>query len=153
MMVGRIEIPHGIRVRIGGLALAALPDECCGILLGEGAGELAIVLDAHSVENTHSGDRGRFYAIGPEALLAAHRVARDEGLEVVGFFHSHPSGDARPSVHDRDTAWPAMSYLIISVGGGGIRELRCWRLGDDGREFVEEEILYAHRPIRRDEVH
>ena len=73
-------------------------------------------------------------------MLAAHKEARSLGLDVVGYYHSHPDHPARPSEFDREHAWPGMSYLIVSVEKRQVVEARSWRLADD-REGYDEEII------------
>ncbi len=86
------------------------------------------------------------YRIDERLLLETHRSARAEGLEVVGYYHSHPDGPAVPSRLDRERAHPGLSYLIAEVRRGSVRELASWRLpmddevGGPGEEFLEESI-------------
>jgi proteasome lid subunit RPN8/RPN11 len=124
-------------------AEAAYPEECCGILVGEraavrpdGGGDSRVVR-ALPAENVHQ-DRRRRFAIAPEDLLAAQRAARAEGLDLVGYYHSHPDHPPRPSAADRRDAWPGVSYLIVAVGGGAAGEARSWRLDPGDGAFVEE---------------
>ena len=37
------------------------------------------------------------------------------GLDLLGFYHSHPDHPAQPSQFDLDHAWPSFSYVIVSV--------------------------------------
>lgn len=113
------------------------------MLYGRREGGVPIVHAARRIENSADGDRSRRFAIAPEALFDEHRAAHEEGLEVVGYYHSHPSGDGRPSVRDLETAWPSVSYLIVAPRDGASTVVRSWRLREDGRAFDEEEILYA----------
>ena len=129
---------------IGRHAAMTSPEECCGVLIGRSMHETTLVERVLSVGNASPGDRQeryRRYQIPPETVLAAHKEARALGLEVVGYYHSHPDGPARPSEADRENAWPGVSYLIVSVKGRQVVETRSWRLGDMG--FEEEEIDQA----------
>jgi proteasome lid subunit RPN8/RPN11 len=119
------------------------PEECCGVLLGRtraGAGGRQI-LEARPAANARKAERARRYLIGPEAVLRAEDEALERGLEVVGFFHSHPDHPAVPSEVDREHAWPWYSYLILSVHRGVPSEARAWRLEDDRSGFREEGLL------------
>jgi proteasome lid subunit RPN8/RPN11 len=89
---------------------------------------------------SEDGAGARRFRIVPELLLRAHREARARGLEVVGFYHSHPDAEARPSTLDREHAWPGYSYLIVGVVGGRPRELRSWRMEALGGTFGEEAV-------------
>jgi proteasome lid subunit RPN8/RPN11 len=73
-------------------------------------------------------------------VLAANKEARALGLDVGGYYHSHPDHPARPSEFDRDHAWPGLSYVIVSVEGGKEKDTQSWRLSDD-RERFEEEVI------------
>jgi proteasome lid subunit RPN8/RPN11 len=78
--------------------------------------------------------------INPETVLAAHKEARSLGLDIVGYYHSHPDHPAQPSDFDREHAWPGLSYLIVSVQGGKVAEARSWRLTDERDRYEEETV-------------
>jgi proteasome lid subunit RPN8/RPN11 len=132
---------------VGRHAAMTAPEECCGVLIGRSIQGTTMVERVLLVGNASPGDRQnqyrrhRRYQIPPETVLAAHKEARALGLEVVGYYHSHPDSPARPSEADRENAWPGMSSLIVSLNGRQIAEVRSWRLGDTG--FEEEEIDQA----------
>lgn len=121
-------------------ARSCYPEECCGVLVGvagEAGGRVERVLTA---ENVHPDRRRRRYRIAPAAVVAAQQEARARGLEVIGYYHSHPDRAPEPSAFDRRWAWPAMSYLIVEVGAGRVGALRSWRLSAGGGRFVEEPL-------------
>ncbi len=134
------------------------PHECCGALLGRDSG-LVLGRDARKdlqtpsreilqlfplVNRRDDSSRNRF-SVTAEDVLAAEKAARDQGLEVVGWYHSHPDHPARPSEYDRDHAWPWYSYIIVSVQNGAPEEMTSWRLNDDRKEFSPEGIKIRHR--------
>lgn len=80
-------------------AAKAHPLECCGLLLGQGDR----VDEARPTANVHP-DPARHFEIDPAALIAAHRAARGGGAQVLGYYHSHPTGRAEPSATDRAMA-------------------------------------------------
>lgn len=87
------------------------PDECCGVLIGEGQD----VLDAFPARNIADKPAVRFL-IDPKDHLDALRDARRRGLDVVGFYHSHPRSAAVPSETDRAEAnYPRHLFLIVSL--------------------------------------
>ncbi|HEV2853105.1 MAG TPA: M67 family metallopeptidase [Thermoanaerobaculia bacterium] len=118
------------------------PEECCGFLMGHAVGELTrierILLVTNEWEDEDS--RHKRYLIHPEIVFEAHKEARAMGLDVVGYYHSHPDHPARPSEFDREHAWPGLSYVIVSVQGGKVAEARSWRLSDDRDRFEEEAV-------------
>jgi proteasome lid subunit RPN8/RPN11 len=121
------------------------PEECCGILLGRPSddGDDTILIErVVPADNVSTERRTERYEIAPETLLRAHKEARSEGQEVVGYYHSHPNGEGHPSDHDRKTALPDVTYLIVALMEGVVLERKSWRLNDDGSEFVEQGIRY-----------
>jgi proteasome lid subunit RPN8/RPN11 len=83
---------------------------------------------------------GERFSVTSQYVLDAEKAARQQGLEVVGWYHSHPDHPARPSQYDRDHAWPWYSYIIVSVANRIPEEMTSWRLADDRTEFECEEI-------------
>src|SRR5262245_7592604 len=126
-------------------AATSYPDECCGVLIGRSLDDSTVVEHLLSVDNERNESRHNRYLINPETVLAAHKEARALGLDVVGYYHSHPDHPARPSEFDREHAWPGISYLIVSVAKGSVADARSWRLADDRETFAEEEIEEAVR--------
>jgi proteasome lid subunit RPN8/RPN11 len=83
--------------------------------------------------------RNRF-SVTADDVRDAEKAARGQGLDVVGWYHSHPDHPAKPSQYDRDHAWPWYSYIIVSVASGQPQDMTSWRLSDDRAEFAPEEI-------------
>lgn len=126
---------------------AAYPEEGCGLLAGrpdDGSdldGDVRRVQAVVPLPNAKDAERTRRYLIPPEAYMQAERELAGRGLQVVGFYHSHPDHPAQPSAFDLDWAWPWYSYLIVSVQQGRAAEERCWVLRDDRSGFDEQEVL------------
>jgi len=119
------------------------PEEGCGVLLGHERGETREVVRAVTFDNQRDDSRHNRYLISPEQFLSADRAARDEGLDVLGFYHSHPDHPARPSEFDRENAWPWYSYVIVSVLQGRAVDTTCWRLAEDRSRFEPEALENA----------
>ncbi|HEY2546759.1 MAG TPA: M67 family metallopeptidase, partial [Candidatus Acidoferrum sp.] len=83
--------------------------------------------------------RNRF-SVTSEDVRAAEKAAAIQGLEVIGWYHSHPDHPARPSDYDREHAWPWYSYIIVSVHTGVPKDMTSWRLKDDRSGYFEEKI-------------
>lgn len=101
----------------------AAPQECCGILLGDGnrVSSFAPARNVHPYPNSH-------FEIDPQALVDAHRAARGGGAQVVGYYHSHPNGLPRPSVTDVAMAADDGSVWAIIAAD----RVTFWRVGDAG---------------------
>jgi proteasome lid subunit RPN8/RPN11 len=117
----------------------AYPAECCGVLAGR-AGEVKEVVQLVPMPNRRIDDRHR-YLITPDDVRRVTAEVRASGLEVLGYYHSHPDHPAAPSAFDTEHAWPWYSYVIVSVERGRAAELSSWILEDDrsamGRESLE----------------
>ena len=83
--------------------------------------------------------RNRF-SVTAEDVCAANRAAQAQGLDLIGWYHSHPDHPARPSEYDREHAWPWYSYVIVSVQNGKPQDMTSWRLKDDRAAFSLEYI-------------
>jgi proteasome lid subunit RPN8/RPN11 len=114
------------------------PGECCGVLAGR-AGEAREVLQLFPVANRRTDDPHR-YLIGPDDLRRVEAELSRSGLEVLGFYHSHPDHPAVPSRFDLEHAWPWYSYLILRVEGGRAAEAGSWQLADDRSSMRPESL-------------
>jgi proteasome lid subunit RPN8/RPN11 len=120
------------------------PDECCGILLGRETNGRRVVESLLPIDNTWDAEeRRRRFLIQPGDLLKAEREARKAGMDVLGFYHTHPDSPARPSDFDRDHAWPWYTYLIASVMNGKYDVMTGWQLRDDRTMYDEVEVVSA----------
>lgn len=81
------------------LALAAVPQEICGILFGRRGR-----VDAYRGARNVAADPFRHFEIDPAILIAAERDARNGGEPILGYYHSHPTGMVKPSLTDADSA-------------------------------------------------
>jgi proteasome lid subunit RPN8/RPN11 len=120
----------------------AYPAECCGAMVGrsgpDGGGAKEVVRLWPAV-NRRTDDPHR-YLIAPDDLLGLEREVRAEGLEIVGYYHSHPDHPAVPSAYDAAHAWPWYSYLIVRVEQGRAREAASYTLDPD-RPLMHPEPL------------
>jgi proteasome lid subunit RPN8/RPN11 len=103
----------------------AVPEECCGILLGTGDR----IEDARRGRNSSDQPTVRF-VLDPRDHVAAIREARGRGLTVVGFYHSHPRSAAVPSETDRaEASYPGQLVLIVGLAGEPA-DVRLYRFAD-----------------------
>jgi len=122
---------------------ASYPHEGCGLLLGHSDGESNVVVAARPLPNVWpvANEKPERFRIDPADWRDVELEAMDEGLDVVGIFHSHP--DYPPVASPRDVAWAAFagySYLITQVVAGTPGLSRSWQLLPDRSGFVEEPI-------------
>jgi proteasome lid subunit RPN8/RPN11 len=118
------------------------PFECCGLMLGRFENDRRkIVVEIYPISNSREEEakRNRFL-IRPEELLRGEKYARKKGIDVVGFYHSHPDDRAVPSQYDLAHAWPTYSYIVVSVERAQAADLRSWEMESDRSKFNEEDM-------------
>jgi proteasome lid subunit RPN8/RPN11 len=128
------------------------PYECCGLMLGKFEGGRKRMIETYPISNAREEEakRNRFL-IRPEELMRGEKHARAKGLDVVGFYHSHPDDVAAPSQYDLEHAWPTYSYVVMAVEKGRAADLRSWEMEADRSRFNEEEIqLGSFRNCHKD---
>ncbi|MHA1615703.1 MAG: Mov34/MPN/PAD-1 family protein [Candidatus Njordarchaeales archaeon] len=91
--------------------------EICGVLLGTVDSEgKVIVKRVKRAKNTK--ESPVLFEIDPEDLYQAIVEGEQEGLDIVGLYHSHP-GPPRPSKRDLEgmKLWPVPWLIISSLNG------------------------------------
>ncbi len=131
-----IKLPPAVDAAIRAHGRETFPHECCGALLGRDG----VVYDAHALANTTEEGPRRRFLVRPDDYRLAEKRAGETGLELLGFYHSHPDHPARPSQYDLDHAWPSFSYVIVAVMAGEDTLLTSWRLKEDRSAFDEEPV-------------
>lgn len=118
------------------------PNECCGFILGKASGDDRDVQELLRADNDREEDaQYNRFLITPEAYMKGDKAARAKGLDVIGFYHSHPNAPARPSQYDLDHAWPWYSYVIVSIQDKVADAMTSWVLSEDRGAFSEESIV------------
>jgi proteasome lid subunit RPN8/RPN11 len=121
------------------------PYECCGVLLGRenGNGE-RIVARSVRCGNTRTESAQNRYNIDPRELVRIQLDSREEGLDILGFYHSHPDHPARWSQTDiAEAHWFGCSYVISSVEKGKAAVTNSFLLrgeSEDNKRFDDEPI-------------
>ena len=116
------------------------PNETCGAMLGADREDGRAVLALVPLTNRRDDSPRNRFSITAEDFRVAERAATEQGLEVVGWYHSHPDHPAKPSEFDREHAWPWYSYVIVSVDAGKPHLMTSWLLAEDRSHFDPEEI-------------
>jgi proteasome lid subunit RPN8/RPN11 len=126
-----LRLPGALLAQIRRQGETAFPAECCGALVGRADGEgTKDVARLAPLMNRRADDPHR-YLIDPEDLRRLASELGAEGLEIVGYYHSHPDHPARPSAFDIEHAWPWYSYLIVRIDRGDATDAASWVLDDD----------------------
>lgn len=112
-------------------------EEVCGVLAGAYGDEETRVEAAYEASNVAETPQTRYY-VDPEEQFEIVETIEEEGMDVAGFYHSHPAGPTRPSETDADRAtWPDLSYVIVALDG--YPYLGSWRWRAD--EGFEQELV------------
>lgn len=121
------------------------PRESCGALLGipiAAGWQIEALVRATNARTDSAHDR---YEIAPAELVEIACEARRRGLEIAGFYHSHPDHPARWSATDfAEAHWLGASYVITEVVQGKAAATRAWLLAgtrEEDKRFAAQEIL------------
>ena len=133
------------------------PNECCGVLLGKSiASEDSRAAPINHVQqivragNTRTDSAHNRYHIAPQELVKIQRQARGLGLDIVGFYHSHPDHPAQWSKTDfAEAHWLGCSYIITSIELGKAATTNSFLLSGTG----EEDKKFEDEPIQIDIAH
>jgi len=119
-------------------AAEGYPHEVCGFLVGpRGGGRVTEAVRARNVIVDRARDR---YEIDPIDLIRIQRRVDDDGLDLVGYYHSHPDHPARASVFDAERSWAGPIYVIVSCEKGTVVDANAFVATQDGGPFRDETL-------------
>ncbi|MGB8324433.1 MAG: M67 family metallopeptidase [Candidatus Acidiferrum sp.] len=145
-LIPTLKITSQLAKKIRQHSAESYPDECCGALLGrdeqgEGStGGKRTILEVLPLVNRSAAIARNRFSISAEDVRDVEILSLARGLDVVGWYHSHPDHPAKPSEYDRQHAWPWYSYVIVGVLNGEPEDLTAWRLNDDGQGYSQQAI-------------
>jgi proteasome lid subunit RPN8/RPN11 len=137
-MSATLHLPLPILDALREAAIRGYPYETCGLLLGHQHADHRDVTAMRQARNLNTERAQDRFELDPADYLAAEQEASEQGLELVGVWHTHPDHPARPSETDRAAAWEGWSYLILSVNRAGVAAVTSWRLHGD--QFEQEVV-------------
>jgi proteasome lid subunit RPN8/RPN11 len=118
-LMSLLRLPLAVYETLRAHAEEAFPNECCGALLGcpiQQGWQVDVLIRATNALSEVQHDR---YEIAPTEMVKIARQARDGGLEIAGFYHSHPGHPAQWSATDLEEAhWLGCVYVITEVIDG-----------------------------------
>lgn len=124
------------------------PHECCGALLGHPDAKGWRVMESIRAGNTRTDSAHNRYHIAPIELVRIQRLARDKGLKIAGFYHSHPDHPAQWSATDfAEAHWLGCSYVIIAVAQGNATDTNSFLLAgaiEEDKRFEQQAIEIEH---------
>lgn len=116
------------------------PHEVVGIIAGDRAAGVAQCI--RPLINERADSAHNRYKVSGLTLMRAEQDLESQGLDILGYYHSHPDHPSMYSDYDRDHALPNLSYVIVSVMDGHAVDTASWRLRDD-RSAMDAEIIHT----------
>ena len=132
-----MDIPRALVDILIDHAQQGYPHEVVGILAGNR--EKHHVTKVQPLINERADTHNR-YKVSALKLMRAEQALEKEGLEIIGYYHSHPDHSTQFSDYDRDHALPNMSYVILSIQSGVFKAIASWRLREDRSTMDPEKI-------------
>ncbi|MGA8938880.1 MAG: M67 family metallopeptidase [Acidobacteriaceae bacterium] len=125
------------------------PHECCGIILGKSEDDNLTVHQLIRAGNTRTDSAHNRYNIAPQELIAAQREARKAGLDIIGFYHSHPDHPAQWSPTDfAEAHWFGCAYIITAIEKGHAQITNSFLLtgtSEEDKAFINQGIFIEER--------
>ena len=120
-------------------AAETYPNECFGFLVGapDDGGRVHDVVRGTNLRT----DRTDRFEMDPAEFVRVEKKADEDGLSVVGFYHSHPDWPAIPSQSDLTWAWEGSCYLIVSMHEGRPFNTAVWALAPGAPKRFKTEPL------------
>ena len=139
-----LHIPQPLYDQLRAHGEETYPHECCGILLGKSDADNLHVTELLRAGNTRTDSAHNRYNIAPQELIAAQRHARKSGLDIVGFYHSHPDHPAQWSPTDfAEAHWFGCAYVITAIEKGHAALTNSFLLTgttEDDKPFTHQSI-------------
>ena len=139
-----LSLPKGMIDEMVQHAIDDLPNECCGVITGNGS-------QATKLYRTRNAEASPFrYSIDPRDLLRIEREMDEADQSVLVIYHSHVASDAYPSPTDvRLSQWqgtdppvelyPGAYYVLVSLKDRDNPSVRAFQI--KGGEIMEEELV------------
>ena len=139
-----LRIPRPLYDQLRAHGEETYPHECCGILLGKSTDADLQVIEILRAGNTCTDSAHNRYNIAPQELIAAQRHARKSGLDIVGFYHSHPDHPAQWSPTDfAEAHWFGCAYVITAIEKGRAALTNSFLLTGT----TEDDKAFTNQPI------
>jgi proteasome lid subunit RPN8/RPN11 len=157
VVVEALVFPEPLRRELIEHAVAGDPDEVCGILGGRN-GQVERVFRVRNTADAVSAERGVFrdrtmgtpspgrkavhYYMDPRDQLRIYDELDTQGLDLVGYYHSHTHTEARPSATDIRLATDLGAvYVLVSLEDRQAPSVRAWRIVKDDPQAEAGELM------------
>ena len=130
-MISQIKISHNDLELIQGELDKNTPYEACGALVGTREENAVVVIKTVPITNVNRTKQS--FELDPKEFYEVWDNAEQNGTEIIGVYHTHPSSSAVPSNWDRETMENDPSVWLIAGADG----MKAYVWDDDGVESVE----------------
>ena len=128
-----LEIDRGFFDEMVEHGLAGFPNEACGLLAGKEGRPVKFFAMSNQDASPVS------YRLDPKEQLKVFTEIDDEGLDLLGIFHTHTHSEAYPSETDLKQAfYPEATYLVMSLSDRSNPVLRGFAIQEG--EIAEREV-------------
>ncbi|WP_169542951.1 M67 family metallopeptidase [Sneathiella aquimaris] len=117
-------------------AAKCFPEEACALLVGEKSGKYSARVSSVVLSKNIAEDPFRYFEVDPAKRIAVEKEIRKTDQCLLGVFHTHPEGNARPSKTDERMIYePSLIWLIASSCKEGIENLNAFEPEAEGQGF------------------
>jgi proteasome lid subunit RPN8/RPN11 len=114
------------------------PYEICGMLIAVRGS--SVVTQTRRVRNTMVERARDRYEMDPLDQIRIQRECDDTGLEIAGYYHSHPDHPAQASITDSRRSWAGPIYMIVSCVAGEVVDANAFTAEQDGGPMNPEPL-------------
>ncbi|MBF0456507.1 MAG: Mov34/MPN/PAD-1 family protein [Nitrospirae bacterium] len=136
-------------------AIDAYPEECCGIIIGDGDAAQVVHRFENIQNRLHKEDPLRYpfsasiaYTVDRAEADRAFSLMRINGHTLAAFYHSHPDHPAFFSEEDKaaqtvfgEPEFPDTAQIVIALSRGEISGIKCFKWNPNTKEFGECRII------------
>ena len=155
--IPEVEIAPRILNELCAYARESLPEECCGLILGDDRERFGRVVRCRNVMTarhhedpvTHPRDAREAYFMSPEDYQLAQIDADLAGERVTAVFHSHVDSGAYLSEMDLEYAederfpFPRADQIVIAVFEGKVHSLALFQREEQGKNFEGRRVVWG----------
>ncbi|MDP6705142.1 MAG: M67 family metallopeptidase [Alphaproteobacteria bacterium] len=143
-----IRFPEALLDQVRRHAERTYPNEACGLIVGRNRDGAAVEVTRIEASRNLAAEPARSFEIDFGQRLALQRLLRGSGEEIVGLYHSHPDGSARPSAADLERAWEeGLVWVIVAVAAGRAEAVTAHRLVEVRTRFEEISLRTGTGPL------
>ena len=134
-----MKISQTVLAEVHAHAVQGYPYEICGMLVAKKG--TRGVIDMRRATNADADNPKTTYRIAPSEHLEIEKECDAAGLDIVGYYHSHPDHDSYASIRDTEQAWPDYYYLVVSCMNGEVRDSKVFYRNSWDAKQMQEELL------------